>query len=835
MKSITTKDNILLWILMLFLIVVLPDVLGACEGLSYGQCNGACKPDGNFYTVYRGNQYTDCYPEPECSLGDITISSSYFENRECCENLAAGCPPYSTYTGNEWVSCLNNYVCISNCTTGLNVCEINGQQQCINLQTDNNNCGSCGNQCASGETCENGACNAMYTPFCPNGRIDPPQEQCDDGNYNDNDACTYNFEGTQHCQNAYCGDAIIWNTQGGTEQCDGSNLNGASCADVGLFSGTVICNECQLSYDECYAQCGNGHCESSAGENQGNCLADCTLYGWHTTQIGWIKNEENRLVGMATTEGITIYSDPFDVRVGRNYTLNATIINSCPGVVVDLNDGKCLSRNGWTEQTCFTDQELYATGHITFLLNANVNHISQGFLRNVSVRIYVPPGCTAKFDDITFEEVSPSNPYHLGQPTINLTTACCPKEYCWDGSQCILSDAWNISNTLNLWDTLTKIDEQPYKHVNTSLQWLAKGYRCVLNDSGYANWEPAEIKYDWDYAQSGYCIRDTDCFVAHPSIYVNPENGGSSCIKNGQFINEYYEINKGNHYCMNGSWTTKTFLIANVLENISNGKPYIIFCDDTGRIFNNLDNTQTSQNGNGISGGCVLILKESNAERVITGFYVEDPFENDMMEQWWVANCNMLNPGETCEVPESFPHSIDGCTPLTKEFRGCWHQGPAESQKFVLYLNNNSYYYLFSDKTIPAIEEDLLYTIWNNIVRFFQRLFGYTPSQPLGLTRQTQNYEKLYVLSNNTLKVSAVEEKKYDEELVKKMVYIYLNVTGQDIDSQNNNFNIEFINKSVQGVYYTFEESSNNRILVMKYNNPSQLWPYLTAMLRDRP
>jgi len=153
----------------------------------------------------------------------------------------------------------------------------------------------------------------------------------------------------------------------------------------------------------------------------------------------------------------------------------------------------------------------------------------------------------------------------------------------------------------------------------------------------------------------------------------------------------------------------------------------------------------------------------------------------------------------------------------------------------VLYLNNNSYYYLFSDKTIPAIEEDLLYTIWNNIVRFFQRLFGYTPSQPLGLTRQTQNYEKLYVLSNNTLKVSAVEEKKYDEELVKKMVYIYLNVTGQDIDSQNNNFNIEFINKSVQGVYYTFEESSNNRILVMKYNNPSQLWPYLTAMLRDRP
>jgi len=49
------------------------------------------------------------------------------------------------------------------------------KKACVNLNTDSQNCGSCGNQCASGEQCLNGRCFSDDTcPFaqeaCPNFR-----------------------------------------------------------------------------------------------------------------------------------------------------------------------------------------------------------------------------------------------------------------------------------------------------------------------------------------------------------------------------------------------------------------------------------------------------------------------------------------------------------------------------------------------------------------------------------------------------------------------------------------------------------------------------------------
>ncbi len=626
----------------------------------------------------------------------------------------------------------------------------------------------------------------------------------------------------------WCGNEEIDTNIG--EECDDGAINGNPC--VPAYGGTCtycsgICNIITVAA----GFCGDGICQSPE-ETSTNCIFDCEngIPGWHTTDNGWSLNEENRLVGAATTTDINIYSDPFDVRVGRNHTLEAEILESCPGVVVDLNDGKCLSRNGWTEQNCFTDQQLSSTGQTTFLLTANNNnHVSQGFLKNVSVRIYVPAGCIAKFDNIKFKEVSPLNPPHIDQPPINLTTACCPQEYCWDGSQCVLSDAWNVSGNANLWDGSTQLMGQIYQHVNTSRQWLAKGYRCTLNETGYADWEAAEIKYDWNYKYSGYCRSDSDCFVSH----TYPGEGLSGCIHDGQFMNNDYELNKGNHYCLNGEWTTKTFLIANVLENLTDGDPYILFCDDTGRIFNNLESTQNGnqQTPNNISGGCVLISKEGSEERIITGFYVATPFEEDMMCQWYVTFYNNIHSDFPIALQDCpIPGEDSGCEPFDNGFIRCWQE-----DDFNLYKNNESLYYIISKDPISEIEQGFFYNLWNNIVGFFQWLFGYTPSQPLGLAAQTQNYEKLYVLSNNTLKVSAVEEQKYDESLVRDMVYMYLNMTGSGMNDPNNKFNIEFVNKSTNGVYYTFDESETSRVLVIKYDNPAGLWPYLTGMLRDRP
>jgi cysteine-rich repeat protein len=62
---------------------------------------------------------------------------------------------------------------------------------------------------------------------CGNGTIDNATEQCDDGNTNDNDACT------NDCKTAFCGDGIV---RTGVEECDDGNTNDLdSCTTAGAF------------------------------------------------------------------------------------------------------------------------------------------------------------------------------------------------------------------------------------------------------------------------------------------------------------------------------------------------------------------------------------------------------------------------------------------------------------------------------------------------------------------------------------------------------------------------------------------------------------------------
>ena len=79
----------------------------------------------------------------------------------------------------------------------------------------------------------------VVTGTCGNDMIectapgDPPTvEECDNGEANDDHASC-----TSECMNAYCGDGLLWNTDGGTEECD----NGEANSDTGLC--TTNCTE----------------------------------------------------------------------------------------------------------------------------------------------------------------------------------------------------------------------------------------------------------------------------------------------------------------------------------------------------------------------------------------------------------------------------------------------------------------------------------------------------------------------------------------------------------------------------------------------------------------
>jgi cysteine-rich repeat protein len=103
---------------------------------------------------------------------------------------------------------------------------------------------------------------------CGDGVLNPTLESCDDGNTNDDDACTAT------CQVAGCGDGITWT---GVEQCDDGNTNdqddclsscqAATCGDgieQWFGSGYEECDDANTDQtDDCvschWAYCGDGY------------------------------------------------------------------------------------------------------------------------------------------------------------------------------------------------------------------------------------------------------------------------------------------------------------------------------------------------------------------------------------------------------------------------------------------------------------------------------------------------------------------------------------------------------------------------------------------------
>jgi cysteine-rich repeat protein len=133
------------------------------------------------------------------------------------------------------------------------------------------------------------ACPDRPPAGCGNGVVDDGEE-CDDGNVDDDDACT------SLCLNAICGDTFV---ESGVEQCDDGNdddtdgCHGDCTAGVGCGNGMVDTGEdCDdgnsNTHDACVqchaATCGDGFFESGVEQcDDGNldggdgCEADCTL------------------------------------------------------------------------------------------------------------------------------------------------------------------------------------------------------------------------------------------------------------------------------------------------------------------------------------------------------------------------------------------------------------------------------------------------------------------------------------------------------------------------------------------------------------------------------
>jgi cysteine-rich repeat protein len=88
------------------------------------------------------------------------------------------------------------------------------------------------------------ACFGAPLPVCGNDLLEVGEE-CDDGNTDDGDSCS------AACVVEFCGDGTV--NDSGAEECDGSDLGGTTCDELGLPDGDLACGgSCMFDTSGCF-------------------------------------------------------------------------------------------------------------------------------------------------------------------------------------------------------------------------------------------------------------------------------------------------------------------------------------------------------------------------------------------------------------------------------------------------------------------------------------------------------------------------------------------------------------------------------------------------------
>jgi cysteine-rich repeat protein len=261
-----------------------------------------CRQSANNCSDFYDNEIQNCgnslvnYDE-NCDDGDIDQSDS------CPDGPTGSCQPASCGDGYVW-----------NSDGGSETCD--DGDGIVNDRCPDGPNGNCQDAiCGDGyvwdsdggsEECDNGGANSNSAPDACRTNCQNPScgdsvkdtgEGCDDGDANNNDACR------NDCVVASCGDGVIYNTEGGTEQCDngGANSNSApdacrtncqnpSCGDGVTDSGEQCDDDNGSNTDGCLnsclsAKCGDGFvrvgfefCDDGNNTNGDGCSADCQSF-----------------------------------------------------------------------------------------------------------------------------------------------------------------------------------------------------------------------------------------------------------------------------------------------------------------------------------------------------------------------------------------------------------------------------------------------------------------------------------------------------------------------------------------------------------------------------
>ena len=255
----------------------------ACGGCADGlECCGVSCTDLNQNDQNCGLCGNDCPTGMTCRDGrcaDPDVSKcdeDCVSPRTCCDDACVNTDADADNCGSCGKKCLQNELCVKGkCIDPDNPgsCEdgcVNGsccEDKCVDLNSDNQNCGACGIVCDNGLFCSNAHCQAAC--LCDEGLICNAQgkcvekcgeQACADDEICCNDKCVdpKSSENCGSCDNACSGDTPICFDGKCSKDCGSLELCGSACAD--LQSDDAHCGKCTTACSKSQ-KCVNGSCE----------------------------------------------------------------------------------------------------------------------------------------------------------------------------------------------------------------------------------------------------------------------------------------------------------------------------------------------------------------------------------------------------------------------------------------------------------------------------------------------------------------------------------------------------------------------------------------------